>query len=42
MTLDKMVKSNNPRIIFEKYKPLYKKLSNTKTEPKVNTNHKFF
>ena len=42
MTLDKMVKSDNPRIIFEKYKPLYKKLSNTKTEPNVNTNHKFF
>ena len=42
MSLDKMVKSDNPIIIFEKYKPLYKKLSNTKTEPNVNTNHNFF
>ena len=42
MSLDKMVKSDDPRKVFEQYTPLYKKLSNTKTEPKVNTNHKFF
>ena len=28
--------------VFEKYTPLYKKLSNTKIEPSINNNHKFF
>ena len=42
MSLDKMVKSDDPRKVFEKYTPLYKKLSNTKIEPSINNNHKFF
>ena len=42
MSLDKMVKSNNPRIIFEKYKPLYKKLSNTNSNEVDIIENKFF
>jgi hypothetical protein len=37
-----MVKSDNPSQIFEKYKQLYMKMSNTKKQPSVNTGHKFF
>ena len=42
MSLDKMVKSDTPMLVYEKYKPLYKKLSNTKIDPNINTKHKFF
>ena len=42
MSLDKMVKGNNPRTIFEKYKPLYKKLSNTNTNEVDIIKNKFF
>ena len=41
-SLDKMVKGNNPRTIFEKYKPLYKKLSNTNTNEVDIIKNKFF
>ena len=42
MSLDKMVKDNNPRTIFEKYKPLYKKLSNTNSNEVDIIENKFF
>ena len=42
MSLDKMVKGNNPRTVFEKYKPLYKKLSNTNTDEVDIIKNKFF
>ena len=41
-SIDEMIKSDNPGRVFEKYKQLYMKMSNTKKEPNVNTKHKFF
>jgi len=41
-SIDEMVKSDDPRRVFEKYKPLYAKMSNTKKESQVNTLHTFF
>ena len=41
-SIDEMVKGDNPGQVFEKYKQLYMKMSNTKKEPNVNTKHKFF
>lgn len=41
-SIDEMIKSDNPRTVFEKYKPLYSKMSNTKQETQVNTLHTFF
>ena len=40
-SIDEMVKSDNPRKTFEKYKPLFKRLSNTKVDLS-NSNHDFF
>ena len=40
-SIDEMVKSDNPIKVFEKYKPLYKKLSNTKKEHSYMTNSFF-
>jgi hypothetical protein len=41
-SIDEMVKSDDPQRVFEKYKPLYAKMSNTKKESQVNTTHTFF
>tara|TARA_R110000851_G_scaffold24804_1_gene71784 strand:+ start:698 stop:1912 length:1215 start_codon:yes stop_codon:yes gene_type:complete len=41
-SIDEMVKSDDSQRVFEKYKPLYAKMSNTKKESKVNTEHTFF
>jgi hypothetical protein len=41
-SIDEMVKSDNPKQVFEKYKRLYMKMSNTKKELNINTKHKFF
>ena len=41
-SIDEMIKSNNPRLVFEKYKPLYSKMSNTKKETQINTIRTFF
>ena len=41
-SIDEMVKSDNPGRVFEKYKQLYMKMSNTKKELNTNTKHKFF
>ena len=40
-SLDEMIKSDNPKIVFEKYKQLYRKMSNTNKEPQIKT-HQFF
>jgi hypothetical protein len=40
-SIDEMVKSEDPNKIFEKYKQLYMKMSNTKKEP-TNSKHNFF
>ena len=40
-SVDEMIKSDNPRQVFEKYKYLYTKLSNMKKEEQQNT-HSFF
>ena len=40
-SIDEMVKSEDPDKVFEKYKQLYTKMSNTKKEPAITT-HKFF
>jgi len=40
-SIDEMVKSDNPRKTFEKYKPLFKRLSNTRVDL-TNSNHDFF
>ena len=40
-SIDEMVKSEDPNKVFEKYKQLYTKMSNTKKEPAITT-HKFF
>ena len=39
--IDAMVKNDNPRQVFEKYKPLFKRLSNVKYENDIIEN-KFF
>ena len=36
-----MVKSDKPNQVFERYKHLYMKMSNTKKEP-TNSKHNFF
>ena len=41
MSIDEMGKSNKPIQVFEKYKHLYKKLSNTKKQL-ANSTHDFF
>jgi hypothetical protein len=41
-SIDEMVKSDDPNTVFEKYKQLYMKMSNTKKELNINTKHKFF
>ena len=41
-SIDEMVKSDTPMRVYEKYKPLYMKMSNVKKQPSVNTGHKFF
>ena len=41
MSLDKMVKSDNPKKVFEKYKQLYTKMSRLNNETPVK-NHDFF
>jgi|TARA_Y100000310_G_scaffold190872_1_gene190872 hypothetical protein len=41
-SIDEMVKSDTPMRVYEKYKPLYMKMSNAKKQPSVNTGHKFF
>ena len=40
-SIDAMVKSDKPREVFEKYKPLFKRLSNVKSENETIEN-KFF
>ena len=40
-SIDEMVKSDNPQSVFEKYKQLYTKLSNTKKDSQIKT-HTFF
>ena len=40
-SIDEMVKSSNPIQVFEKYKPLFKRLSNVKNENETIEN-KFF
>ena len=40
-SIDEMVKSDNPIQVFEKYKHLYKKLSNTKKEHSYASNSFF-
>ena len=40
-SLDEMIKSDNPKAVFEKYKQLYRKMSNTNKEPQIKT-HSFF
>jgi len=40
-SIDEMVKSDNPKKVFEKYKNLYRKMSNTKKETQIKT-HQFF
>ena len=40
-SIDEMVKSDDPNKVFEKYKQLYMKMSNTKKEP-TNSKHNFF
>jgi hypothetical protein len=40
-SVDEMVKSDNPKRVFEKYKQLYTKMSNTKKEIQVKE-HSFF
>ena len=40
-SIDEMVKSDNPNMVFEKYKQLYTKMSNTKKNTQVST-HTFF
>ncbi len=40
-SIDEMVKSDNPKMVFEKYKHLYSKMSNTKKDSQIKT-HKFF
>ena len=37
-SIDEMVKSDSPMDVYEKYSPLYLKLSNPRTEEKANTN----
>ena len=39
-SIDEMVKSDSPMDVYEKYSPLYLKLSNPRTEEKTNTNFK--
>ena len=41
-SIDDMVKSDNPRLVFEQHKPLYSKMSNTKKEIQANSTHTFF
>ena len=41
-SIDEMVKSDNPVAVFEKYKHLYSKLSNTKKDSIVGDTNKFF
>ena len=41
MSIDEMVKSDKPIQVFEKYKHLYKKLSNTKKEHSYASNQFF-
>ena len=40
-SIDEMVKSDDPKKVFEKYKPLYLKLSNSKQDD-VQTESKFW
>ena len=40
-SIDEMVKSDSPNRVFEKYKQLYMKMSNTKKQP-INSKHNFF
>ena len=40
-SIDEMVKSDNPKMVFEKYKQLYSKMSNTKQDTQLKT-HTFF
>ena len=40
-SIDEMVKSDDPKMVFEKYKHLYTKLSNTKKVLPVSK-HEFF
>jgi queuine/archaeosine tRNA-ribosyltransferase len=40
-SLEEMIKSDNPKVIFEKHKQLYRKMSNTHKEPQIKT-HQFF
>ena len=40
-SVDEMIKSDNPKQVFEKYKQLYTKLSNMKKEDQIKT-HSFF
>ena len=40
-SIDEMVKSDNPNIVFEKYSHLYTKMSNTKNQSQTKT-HDFF
>ena len=40
-SIDEMVKSDKPNQVFERYKHLYMKMSNTKKEP-TNSKHNFF
>ena len=40
-SIDEMVKSDNPNMVFEKYSHLYTKLSNTKRQSQIKT-HSFF
>ena len=37
-SIDEMVKSDNPLMVFEKYKSLYTKMSNTKKEQSYTNN----
>ena len=40
-SIDEMVKSNSPLEVYNKYKPLYLKLSNPRNQEQTQTN-KFF
>ena len=40
-SLDEMVKSDKPTIVFEKYKQLFQKMSNVKNETEIKE-HSFF
>ena len=39
VSIDEMVKSDNPKMVFDKYTPLYTKLSNTKTSKTLVENN---